>query len=148
MTSSFPRAALPVWVLIGLAAGCASGSANHEPTGKPMVTAQDPERNPGESIEKVLQASAPGIVVTRTDGGGIAIQIRGTSSFYGANEPLYVIDDVPVQPGPGGALTGISPYDIESIKVLKNPADTGIYGIQGANGVIVIKTKRPGKRKG
>jgi TonB-dependent SusC/RagA subfamily outer membrane receptor len=55
-----------------------------------------------------------------------------------------VIDDVPFQPGPSGALTGINPYDIESIKVLTNPADVGIYGIQGANGVILIKTKRAG----
>ena len=148
MTSSFPRAALSAWVLIGLAAGCASGRASNEPPAKPMVTAEDRERNPGESIEKVLQAKAPGILVTRTDDGGIAVQIRGTSSIYGSNEPLYVIDDVPVQPGPGGALTGINPFDIESIKVLKNPADTGIYGILGANGVIVITTKRPGKRKG
>ena len=148
MTSYSPRAALSAWVLIGLAAGCASGGANRESPGKPIATAEDRERNPGESIEKVLQAKAPGILVTRTDGGGVAVQIRGTSSLYGSNEPLYVIDDVPVQPGPGGALTGINPYDIETIKVLKNPADTGVYGILGANGVIVITTKRPGKRKG
>jgi len=51
-----------------------------------------------------------------------------------------------VQPGPGGALIVINPHDIESIKVLKDPADTGIYGMRGANGVILITTKRPGKR--
>lgn len=63
-----------------------------------------------------------------------------------SNAPVYVVDDVPVQPGPGGALIVINPHDIESIKVLKDPADTGIYGMRGANGVILITTKRPGKR--
>ena len=113
-----------------------------------MVTSEDIERNPSEPIEKVLQAKVPGLVVSRTTDGGIAVQIRGASSFYSGSEPLYVIDDVPIQPGPGGALTGVNPHDIESIKVLKNPADTGIYGMRGANGVIVITMKKPGKRSG
>ena len=64
----------------------------------------------------------------------------------GSSEPLYVVDDVPIKAGPGGALNGINPYNIESIKVLKDPADTGIYGIRGGNGVIVIKMKKPGRR--
>jgi TonB-dependent SusC/RagA subfamily outer membrane receptor len=55
---------------------------------------------------------------------------------------------VPITPGPGGALNGINPYDIESIRVLKNPADIAIYGMRGANGVIVITMKKPGKRSG
>ena len=79
--------------------------------------------------------------MSRAADGGIAVRIRGVSSFYGNNEPLYVLDGMPIQPGPNGSLTGINPYDIESIKVLKDPADTAIYGIRGANGVIVIKTK-------
>jgi TonB-dependent SusC/RagA subfamily outer membrane receptor len=111
-----------------------------------MVTAEDLERNPSEPIENVLQAKVPGLLVTLNADGGIAVRIRGTSSLYGGNEPLYVIDDQPITPGPGGALTGINPHDIESIKVLKDPADTGIYGMRGANGVIVITMKKPGKR--
>lgn len=90
----------------------------------------------------------PGLLVTRTPDGGIAVQIRGASSFNSSNQPLYVIDDVPMEPGPSGALTGVNPYDIESIKVLKNPSDIGIYGMRGANGVIVITTKKPGRRRG
>jgi TonB-dependent SusC/RagA subfamily outer membrane receptor len=149
MTPSIPRAALSVWVLIGLTAGCASGTAlQAPPPGSPTVTADDIERNAGEPIEKLLQAKVPGLIVSRTPDGGIAIQIRGPSSFYGSNEPLYVVDEVPFQPGPGGSLRGINPHDIESIKVLKNPADIGIYGMRGANGVIVITTKRPGAREG
>jgi iron complex outermembrane receptor protein len=88
----------------------------------------------------------PGLLVTRTPNGGIALQIRGPSSFYSGNAPLYVIDDVPVEPGPGGGVPDVNPHDIESIRVLKDPADIGIYGMRGANGVIVITTKKPGKQ--
>jgi TonB-dependent SusC/RagA subfamily outer membrane receptor len=146
MTSSFPRAVLSVWVLVGLAAGCASGNTRREPVGTPMLTSEDIERNSGEPIERMLEAKVPGLMVTRSADGGIAVQIRGPSSFYSGGAPLYVIDDVPFQAGPGGALRGLDPHDIESIKVLMNPADTGIYGLRGGNGVIVITTKRPGKR--
>jgi TonB-dependent SusC/RagA subfamily outer membrane receptor len=142
MTSSLPRAALSVWVLIGLAAGCASGNPSREPPGKPMVTAEDIERNPSEPIEKLLQAKVPGLLVTRSPSGRLVLQIRGTSSFQSSNAPLYVIDDVPVEPGPGGALPDINPHDIESIKVLKDPSETGIYGMRGANGVIIITMKK------
>jgi TonB-dependent SusC/RagA subfamily outer membrane receptor len=59
---------------------------------------------------------------------------------------LFVIDDIPVEAGPGGALMGVNPYDIDTIRVLKNPADIGIYGVRGANGVILIRTKRTTRR--
>jgi TonB-dependent SusC/RagA subfamily outer membrane receptor len=143
-SSSVPRVALSVGVLIGLAAGCTSGNARLEPPGQPVLTSGDIERNTGEPIERVLQARDPSLQVSRTAAGDISVQIRGPSSFFGSNGPLYVIDDVPIQAGPGGALRGINPYDIESIRVLKNPADIGIYGMRGANGVILITTKRPG----
>ncbi len=106
------------------------------------VTAEDIQRTPGRPIEELLMSRFPGVVVTRTPGGGIAVRIRGTTSIHGSNEPLYVIDGFPVQSGPGGGLTGINPYDIESIQVLKDPASTTMYGVRGANGVIVITTKR------
>ena len=85
----------------------------------------------------------PGVVVTRSPDGGVSVRIRGGSSIYGNNEPLYVVNGIAIQPGPNGSLSGISPEDIESIKVLKDPADTAMYGMRGANGVILIKTKRP-----
>jgi TonB-dependent SusC/RagA subfamily outer membrane receptor len=145
-SSLLPRAALPVCVLVGLAAGCAPGAARRAPPGEPAVTAKDLEYR-GDPIEKVLQDKVPGLLVTRTSDGGVALQIRGPSSFMGSTEPLYVIDDVPVRPGPGGALMGVNPHDIESIRVLKDPADTGVYGVRGANGVIVVTTKRPPKKQ-
>jgi TonB-dependent SusC/RagA subfamily outer membrane receptor len=146
MPSFLLRTALSGWVLIGLAAGCSSSSTRREPAAQPVVTGEELERSSGESIEKTLQARVPGLLVTRTPDGGIALQIRGTSTFSGSGGPLYVIDGVPIQPGPGGALTGISPHDIETIKVLKDPADIAIYGMRGADGVILVTTKRPGRR--
>jgi TonB-dependent SusC/RagA subfamily outer membrane receptor len=131
-------------VVAGLAAGCARGTALHEPAPKPVVTAQDLERNPDEPIERVLQAKYPGVQITRTSD-GIAIELRGPGSFYGSGAALYVVDEVPMPAGRGGGLTGINPYDIETIKVLRNPEDIGIYGIRGSNGVVLITTKRPSR---
>ena len=152
MTSSLPRAALSGWMFITLAAGCGSSSTKGEPPVKPVVskemTAEEIERNPNEPIERVLQVKYPGLIITRTPTGSIAVTIRGISSFNLTNQPLYIIDDVPSQVGSDGALTGLNPHDIESIKVLKDPADIGIYGMRGSNGVIVIKMKKPPKRSG
>ena len=106
------------------------------------MTAEDIERQPGQPIEQVLMGRFPGVTVTRTADGGVAVRIRGTTSIRGSNEPLYVIDGVAIQPGPGGSLSGINPHDIASIEVVKDPVGTAIYGVRGANGVIVIKTKR------
>lgn len=146
MPSSSAFSRFSFWLLAGLAAGCASGGhPRPAPQGESTATAEEIQRSGGDPIEKVLQAKAPGVLITRTPNGGIAVQIRGPSSFYSSNEPLYVVDDSPFQPGPGGSLNGVNPYDIESIRVLKNPEDTGIYGMRGANGVILIKTKKPGK---
>ncbi|HEU4994260.1 MAG TPA: TonB-dependent receptor plug domain-containing protein [Gemmatimonadaceae bacterium] len=150
MTASFSRSAFTPLTLgfVAFVAACGGSRASRPAPASPTtVTSQDLERNPGsESIETVLQAKSPGVLVTRTSD-GIAIQIRGPSSFSGNTQPLFVIDDVPMEAGPGGALRGINPYDIESIKVLKDPAETGIYGMRGANGVILIKMKKPGRAK-
>ena len=139
-------------LLAGLLSGCAHASGTGQgdvedtpeprPLGEPAVTAEDIERNPSRPIEELLASRFPGVVVTRTPDGGIAIRIRGTTTIHGSSEPLYVIDGLPIRPGPGGALFGINPYDIESIEVLKDPASTTMYGVRGANGVIVITTKR------
>jgi TonB-dependent SusC/RagA subfamily outer membrane receptor len=148
MTSSSRYAALSTTaLLVALGAGCAT--TKHNPTvsaGRaPTVTADDIEKSGGLPIEEVIQAKSPGVWVSRTNTGGIAVQVRGPSSFSASSEPLYVVDDVPFQPGPGGALTGINPHDIESIRVLKNPADIAVYGVRGSNGVVLVTTKRPNR---
>jgi TonB-dependent SusC/RagA subfamily outer membrane receptor len=145
MTSSRPHI-LPSLILAAVViGGCSSRSPSNNsppPNRGADVTAADIERAPGQSIEDHLKGKVAGVTVARTSDGGISVRIRGATSFYGSNEPLYVLDGVPIAPGPGGALTGVDPYDIESIKVLKDPADTALYGMRGANGVIVIQTKR------
>ena len=144
MTSS-RRVAFFVSIFAGLIAGCQAAQTRPAPGTEPSVTSADLQ-DPNEPIENVLQKKVPGLIVTRTGDGGIALQIRGTSSYNGKETPpLYVLNGLPFQPGPGGALTGIDPREIESIKVLKG-ASAGIYGIDGANGAIVITTKKPGKR--
>jgi TonB-dependent SusC/RagA subfamily outer membrane receptor len=149
MTSPMSRILLALGLTLALAAGCKSSpraDTAAPPTPKADVTSEDIQRAPGQSVEEILKGRVAGVTVTRTDG-GIAVRIRGATSIYGSNEPLYVLDGVPMQPGPGGSLTGIDPYDIESIEVLKDPADTALYGMRGANGVIVIKTKRAVRKK-
>jgi len=144
MTTHFSRISCAAGLILAVAAsGC---HRNRPPDPGPAVTRKEIEDKQGESIEKQLQSKSPGVIVTATADGGIAVNIRGSSSQIASNEPLYVIDDVPITPGPGGALIGLNPHDIESIAVLKNPEDTAIYGSRGGNGVIVIKTRRPGKR--
>jgi TonB-dependent SusC/RagA subfamily outer membrane receptor len=147
MTSPVPHVLPALGLTLVLIAGCTARRAeNNPPPPRADVTSEDIQRAPGQPIEEILKGRVAGVTVTQTQG-GIAVRIRGITSLYGSNEPLYVLDGVPITPGPGGSLTGIDPYDIESIQVLKDPADTALYGMRGANGVIVIKTKRPVRSK-
>jgi TonB-dependent starch-binding outer membrane protein SusC len=145
MTSFSTRAALPFGLLVCLGSGCVHRSQPSPPTAPPSstVTADEIARRPGQPIEQVLMGRFPGVMVTRTADGGVSVRIRGTTSIHGSNEPLYVIDGVEIQPGPGGSLTAINPHDIASIQVLKDPAETALYGLRGANGVLIIKMKGP-----
>ena len=102
----------------------------------------DARQTPNEPIEKYLAARSAGVVIGRASDGSPTVRIRGgSSSMYGNNAPLYIVDGVPFSPSSEGGLSGINPYDIESIRVLKEASDLTMYGVRGANGVIVIKTK-------
>jgi TonB-linked SusC/RagA family outer membrane protein len=112
------------------------------------------------SLEQGIQGKAAGVFVTQTDGApgtGMSVQIRGTNSFLGGTEPLYVIDGVAMEsdnasntPASGSAyevakmntLSFLNPADIESIEILKDASATAIYGSRGANGVVIITTKK------
>lgn len=149
MTYFPPRRLISCVALIALIAGCAKSAEENQTQPKPApapgrdgLTADDVQRAPNVPIEQLLQSKVPGVIITRTEDGSIAIRIRGTGSFSGNNAPLYVVDGVPVVAGQGGGLVGINPYDIASIKVLKDPADITMYGSRGANGVIIVKTKK------
>ncbi|GHT18249.1 SusC/RagA family TonB-linked outer membrane protein [Bacteroidia bacterium] len=92
---------------------------------------------PGSSVNSVLQGRAPGVVVRRGNGApgsGSTIRIRGINSIMGNNDPLIVVD------GNYGGMPSL--YDIESIEILKDASATAIYGSRGANGVIIVTTKR------
>lgn len=107
------------------------------------------------SPEQLIQAKVPGVQVVDNNepGGGMQIRIRGGTSVTSSNQPLFVVDNVPLPTGDGslqasgGVSSGrnplnfLNPEDIESITVLKDAAATAIYGSRGANGVIVITTK-------
>ena len=157
MTSFASRALLPVGLVVGIVSGCARAHGKSQgdmadttpSTPSPpssTVTAEDIQRTPTMSIVQLLMSRFPGVEVTRTAEGDVSVRIRGRTSILASTEPLYVLDGIPIQPGPNGSLSGINPYDIESIEVLKDAARTAMYGGRGANGVIVIKTKRPPPR--
>ncbi len=148
MVSLTARVALPVTIILGLLPGCArQGEVAEEQRPAPQtptaVTADEIRDRPGQPLELILAGRFPGVELRRAPGGGLEIRIRGTTSLVGSNEPLYVLDGMPLEPQPGGSLIGINPYDIASIEVLRDPASTAIYGVRGANGVIIIKTKQP-----
>jgi TonB-dependent SusC/RagA subfamily outer membrane receptor len=147
MKFNLRRATLPVSLLIGLSVGCAPAATRGESQkDQSLVTAEDFEKYPNESIESVIQRKVPGVTVTRIDG-RLVLQIRGASTLLGEPKPpLYVLNGLMISPGPDGALSGINPHDIQSIRVLKGP-EAAIYGIDGANGAIVITTKKAGPQK-
>jgi TonB-dependent SusC/RagA subfamily outer membrane receptor len=141
----------PVGIVAGLILACAHGrgagqseaaqSSATSPPSTSTVTSEEPARQHAASLEQLLAGRISGVTVTRAPGGGISVRISGPHSFLSSNEPLYVVDGVAVQPGPNGALSWLSPHDVASIEVLKYDSGTAIYGVRGANGVIVIKTK-------
>jgi len=93
-------------------------------------------------VEEML-SRVPGLQVQRLSNGQYSLRIRGARSFRSNEEPLLVIDDTPVANGAlGSTLAGLSPSDVARIDVLKDAASTSVYGMRGANGVIIITTKR------
>ena len=147
MRRTFPVGTLAVVALGATLAACShSGNSpkTRTPTNAPTLTSDDVERAAagGQPIENALDGRISGVTVTRT-GDGISVRVRGATSFNMDEQPLYVVDGTPVTAGAGGSLSGISPNDIASIKVLKDATDLTMYGSRGANGVVLITTKRP-----
>ncbi|RZM28541.1 MAG: TonB-dependent receptor [Pedobacter sp.] len=103
----------------------------------------DLNRTPASSVDQLLQGKLPGVQVINSGGqpgAGATIRIRGASSLNGSKDPLMVVDGFPW--GDAGNLKQINPEDIESIEVLKDASSAAIYGSRGANGVIIITTKK------
>jgi len=98
---------------------------------------------PTNNVGTLLQGRTTGMQIINTSDdpeGGIGVRIRGASSLMGSREPLVVLDGIPF--GTLGQLNQLSPNDIESIEVLKDGSAAAIYGSQGANGVILVTTKK------
>jgi TonB-dependent starch-binding outer membrane protein SusC len=130
------------------------------------IKSDDLQKTPVASLDQALQGRAAGVQVTKgtgAPGGAVSIRIRGTGSINGNQEPLYVIDGVPINntfsgsttPAGAGAnyggfagnevingMAGINMDDIESIEILKDAAAGSIYGARAANGVVLVTTKR------
>lgn len=128
---------------------------------------EDSESKGYTSFESLIQGKTAGAQITQNTGalgGGMSFSIRGSSSVSGSSEPLVVIDGYPVdsgtenvsiggdssyeqQSGGQNALASLNPNDIESIEILKDASSTAIYGSRGANGVVMITTKKGAKGK-
>ncbi|MGC9343461.1 MAG: SusC/RagA family TonB-linked outer membrane protein, partial [Bacteroidales bacterium] len=105
-----------------------------------VVTSEDLNRRPSPNFQQALQGKAPGVLVTSNSGlpgAGASIKIRGVGSINSDADPIYVIDGVIT-----GSLGAINPADIESMQILKDASASAIYGADGANGVVIITTKR------
>ncbi|MGV3502694.1 MAG: SusC/RagA family TonB-linked outer membrane protein [Adhaeribacter sp.] len=105
-----------------------------------VVSAESFESRPNTQLGNLLQGQAAGVQVQSPSGkpsAGLSIRIRGTNSINAGSDPLYVVDGVPTTD-----TRSLNPADIESISVLKDASSAAIYGAQGANGVVLITTKR------
>lgn len=120
------------------------------------IGATELKEQPISSFNQALQGRVAGVQVTNSSnapGGGITIRVRGGNSISASNDPLYVIDGFPMtSPDPASGannsaaypnpLSAVNPNDIESIEILKDASATAIYGSRGANGVVLVTTKR------
>ena len=125
-------------------------------TGAASILSTEKQRDlPVISVTQMMEANLPGVSMSSasgTPGSNTSIRIRGIGSISGSNEPLYVLDGVPVQSGnmsPNdmntgglGILNTLNPADIENITILKDAASSSLYGARGANGVVLITTKK------
>jgi TonB-linked SusC/RagA family outer membrane protein len=113
------------------------------------VKASDITQTPVTNVAQGIQARVAGVQITQNNaapGGNISVRVRGTNSINGSSEPLYIVDGIQISNE--GSVTDVSPLstinpnDIESVEILKDASSTAIYGARGANGVVLITTKR------
>jgi TonB-linked SusC/RagA family outer membrane protein len=137
------------------------------------VTAKDFKDSQQVTVEQLLQGRAAGVVVTNNSGrpgGNVSVKIRGAASLGGSNEPLYIVDGLPISGDATNQATGgtivsgyigtntgsvtnsplafLNPSDIETMDILKDAGATAIYGSRASNGVVIITTKRGKKGTG
>ena len=147
-----PLAAATVAAVLLVTAACASTGTrasraprNEGVHGANAVSVIDEEDLGGMRvgrIEEMIAGRVPGLQVVRTSTGDYSLRIRGRNTILGNDEPLVVLDGMPLQTGAlSRALASISPSDVARIEVLKDAGATAFYGMRGANGVILITTR-------
>lgn len=127
------------WILL-LSILCLAGCS-----GSRQVTSTD-GNSYANDVTKMIEGKAAGVQFNSSSSNPEkqpSLLIRGINSINAGTDPLYVIDGMPYD----GPINMINPYDIESVRVLKDPNETVIYGFRGANGVVLITTKKGGARK-
>lgn len=122
-----------------------------------QIKAEELMKGGAIDIAHGIQGKIAGVVVQQSDGapgGGMSILVRGANSFTTSSQPLFIVDGIPLETGSTPANTALTseqtsnplsflnPHDIESMEVLKDASATAIYGSRGANGVVLINTKR------
>lgn len=114
------------------------------------VSTEDMQLRPVTEASGFIQGKVAGVQVTQTSGlpgSGMTVRVRGASSIASSNDPLYVVDGVPVGTG-NYAIAYLSPNDIETMQILKDASSAAIYGSRAANGVVLITTKQGRKGAG
>src|SRR5712664_607970 len=106
-----------------------------------VLTADDIRRSPGQSLEQLLLARVPGLTIERAADGHSKLVLRGKNTILGDDEALFVVNGVPLGPALSGNLAAVDIHDIETVQVLRDAVATAAYGVRGANGVIIIRTK-------
>lgn len=115
-----------------------------------VVATDDVNRRPVTEVSGLIQGKVAGVTVQQPSGmpgSGLTVRVRGTSSLASSNDPLYVVDGVPVGEG-SYSIAYLSPQDIESMQILKDASSAAIYGSRAANGVVLITTRQGRKSKG
>ena len=114
------------------------------------VSTEDMKLRPVTEASGFIQGKVAGVTVQQTSGlpgSGMTVRVRGASSIASSNDPLYVVDGVPVGTG-NYAIAYLSPQDIETMQILKDASSAAIYGSRAANGVVLITTKQGKKSTG
>jgi TonB-dependent SusC/RagA subfamily outer membrane receptor len=141
--NSEPRAPFPEAVEEGdVSLGYGTESRASSTATVSSLSAREIRETRARRVEDLLDR-VPGITVVKMNNGDISVRIRGTRSLIAGNEPLYVVDGIPISSrGLISATEGIVPDQILRIDVLKDAGSLAMYGSRGANGVIVITTER------
>lgn len=130
-----------VVVASAVTAGACASARTSPPDERRAALGSGPQQAEGQTVAEMFTGKFPGVQVFTGPGGGISLRIRGAGTLYTRGEPLYIIDGTPVTTGADGLLY-INPAEIHTIEVLKDTGSLAFYGVRGANGVVLITTKR------